>query len=84
LLVRRPGRQNARTHATNTITTRGTAPTAAAIDAAVRFVLRERAAGHSVYIHCAHGHGRSATVAAAALIAGGQASSADAAVALMR
>lgn len=42
------------------------------------------AADGPVYVHCAAGHGRSATAAAAALVARGIASDVDAALALMR
>ena len=50
------------------------APTAAQIAAAVDAVI---AANGSAFIHCAHGHGRSATVAAAVLIRRGDATLAD-------
>lgn len=50
----------------------------------MRFVLAERSAGRPVYIHCAHGHGRSATLMAAAFLAQGLARDAAEAVALMR
>lgn len=60
------------------------APSPAAIQQGVEWVQRELAEGRSVYIHCAHGHGRSATVLAAVLIATGQSATAEQAVALMR
>lgn len=41
------------------------------LDEGVAFVAAERAAGHRVLIHCEHGIGRSATLALAALVAGG-------------
>lgn len=50
------------------------APTAAQIAAAVDAVI---AANGPAFIHCAHGHGRSATVAAAVLIRRGDATLAD-------
>jgi len=59
-------------------------PTPAAIERAVAWALGERRAGHSIYVHCAHGHGRSATVAGAVLIASGAASDAPGAVRLMQ
>lgn len=59
-------------------------PTAQLIEEGVQFALRERAAGQPVYIHCAHGHGRSATVMAAAFIASGLAKDAVEAVDIMR
>lgn len=61
-----------------------TAPNADQVQEGVEWVQREMADGRSVYIHCAHGHGRSATVLAAVLIASGQAGNAEEAVALMR
>lgn len=58
----------------------GAAPRVASVLELVRYV-----EGHPrVAIHCAAGHGRSAMVMAAVLVARGHASSADAAVALMR
>lgn len=50
------------------------APTAAQIAAAVDAIL---AANGPAFIHCAHGHGRSATVAAAVLVRRGDATLAD-------
>jgi hypothetical protein len=44
------------------------APTPAQIEQGVKWALQQRAAGRSVLVHCAHGHGRSATVLAAILI----------------
>ena len=54
------------------------------MQAAVEFARGELRKGRSLYIHCAHGHGRSATVLAAVLIAEGLAKDADGAVNLMR
>jgi protein-tyrosine phosphatase len=54
------------------------------IQRGVEWAQEQLAAGQSVYIHCAHGHGRSATVLAALLIATGQASTAEEAVDIMR
>eukprot|EP00775_Hariotina_reticulata_P005305 gene5305-5540_t len=61
-----------------------TSPSPVQIQQGVEWVQRELADGRSVYVHCAHGHGRSATVLAAVLIATGQAATAEQAVALMR
>lgn len=44
------------------------APTAQQIEVGVQWALAQRAAGRPVLVHCAHGHGRSATVLAAILI----------------
>jgi hypothetical protein len=60
------------------------APTPQAIDRAVAWALAERRAGRGVYVHCAHGHGRSATVAGAVLIASGAARDASDAVRVMQ
>lgn len=60
------------------------APDAPAIQRAVEWAREELSAGRDVYVHCAHGHGRSATVLAAVLINEGKAADADEAVALMR
>ena len=46
------------------------APTPAQIEQGVKWALQQRAAGRPVLVHCAHGHGRSATVLAAILIGG--------------
>jgi predicted protein tyrosine phosphatase len=45
-----------------------TAPSPAELEAAIRFI-REQSQGGSVYVHCALGHGRSATVMLAYLLA---------------
>lgn len=47
------------------------APTVEQIQQGVEFVLANRAEGRPVLVHCAHGHGRSATVLCAALAAEG-------------
>ena len=47
--------------------THGPAPTQ--IEAAVRWIAERRRQGKKVLVHCAHGHGRSVTVLAAALLA---------------
>lgn len=60
------------------------APNAAQIQHGVEWTIRELGEGRSCYIHCAHGHGRSATVLAAVLIATGKAKTAEEAVAVMR
>jgi protein-tyrosine phosphatase len=60
------------------------APDSAQIDAAVAWAQHQLAEGHPLYVHCAHGHGRSATVLAALLIATGRAASAEEAVSIMR
>lgn len=60
------------------------APTVDQIQNAVLWGLALKRDGHIVYVHCAHGHGRSATIVGAMLIALGQASSVDDAVMLMK
>lgn len=60
------------------------APSTAALDAALAWAATQRAAGHAVYVHCAHGHGRSAAVLVAALLDAGVAADADAALALVQ
>lgn len=47
------------------------APTVEQIDGAVDWALAQKAAGLGVYVHCAHGHGRSNVVLSALLIAAG-------------
>jgi protein-tyrosine phosphatase len=61
-----------------------TAPDTLQIQQGVEWAQQQLADGQPVYIHCAHGHGRSATVMAALLIASGKARTAGEAVALMR
>lgn len=61
-----------------------TAPDTHQIQQGVDWAKEQLAAERSVYIHCAHGHGRSATVLAALLIATGQASTVEEAVEIMR
>ena len=60
-----------------------TAPTPEHVDRAVAFV-REHQADSIVYVHCKVGYSRTAVVAAAVLLDGGRATSADDAVALLR
>ena len=54
------------------------------IDSAVTWAQAQEREGRKVLIHCAHGHGRSATVLAAILIANGQAASIAEAEAIMK
>lgn len=58
-------------------------PPAAVFDEAVRWTAAKVAAGESVYVHCAFGRGRSATLAAAVLIALDRAKGAAEAVAMV-
>jgi len=44
-------------------------PSPAQIDTAVGWIAEARRSGKKVFVHCAHGHGRSVTVLAAALLA---------------
>ncbi len=62
----------------------GLPPTPAQFRAAIEWVAARREEGKVVLIHCAQGHGRSATVAAAALCRLGLATGPDAALALIR
>ncbi|CAG9460118.1 unnamed protein product [Pedinophyceae sp. YPF-701] len=77
-----------RTHATGAYfavpTWDTTGPDPAAAAQAVDWALTQRQAGRAVLIHCAHGHGRSAAVMGAALVAMGLAGGAEEAQALMR
>lgn len=50
------------------------------IQAGVEWVEQQRARGRRVYVYCTHGHGRSAAMAAALLLAAGEAPSAEAAL----
>ena len=43
------------------------------IEDGVKWLLEQRAEGRPVYVHCAHGHGRSTVVLCAALVAAGHA-----------
>ncbi|GIL73686.1 hypothetical protein Vretifemale_3819 [Volvox reticuliferus] len=60
------------------------APPSALIERGVVFALTERAQGKSVYIHCAHGHGRSALLLIACLLEAGQVSSWEEGLALLK
>lgn len=60
------------------------APTPKQIQSGVKFALQERASGAEVFVHCAHGHGRSATVLAACLLASKIADTPESAVAFMK
>ena len=60
------------------------APTLAQIEEGVQWALQQKAAGRPVLVHCAHGHGRSATVLAAILIAEGRVQGVAEAEALMK
>eukprot|EP00887_Chlorella_sp_A99_P001424 scaffold8.g1424.t1 len=60
------------------------APTVAQIEEGVQWARRQKGDRRPVLIHCAHGHGRSATVLAAILIAEGLAKSAPEAEALAK
>ena len=51
------------------------APTTQQLDKAVEWALTQRAQGRGVYVHCAHGHGRSNVVLSVALMAAGTADS---------
>ncbi|GAX73962.1 hypothetical protein CEUSTIGMA_g1412.t1 [Chlamydomonas eustigma] len=60
------------------------APTLQQLDQAVEFSLHEAAEGRPVFIHCAHGHGRSATVMAACFLESGKAASVEQAINMMK
>jgi hypothetical protein len=62
----------------------GSAPSDAQFRAAVQRVARWRGAGRCVLIHCAQGHGRTATITAAALLGLGLASDVEEALAMVR
>jgi len=62
----------------------GTAPRQEDIRRGVAFAVEQRAKGRSVLVHCAAGHGRSATVLAAALVEAGLHATWQEAVAHMR
>lgn len=61
----------------------GTAPTAAQLRAGIDFI-REKLSSGSVYVHCAMGHGRSATVVAGYLMASGATGDLPATINLIR
>lgn len=48
-----------------------TAPTCVQIAGAAAWALEQRAQGRAVFVHCAHGHGRSCVVLVALLVAAG-------------
>lgn len=60
-----------------------TGPTVEQIEAGVAWSERQVAAGRGVLVHCAHGHGRSAAMLAAILIARGDAADVAGAVAML-
>ena len=60
-----------------------TAPSVEQLTEGVAFVMKQRQRG-PVLIHCAAGHGRSATFAAAVLLSDGEASHPDEAIAMLR
>jgi protein-tyrosine phosphatase len=60
------------------------APTSTQIDAGVNWALQQIEEGRSVLVHCAHGHGRSATLMSALLIAKGMAGDGIEAEALLK
>jgi diacylglycerol kinase (ATP) len=59
------------------------APPLLPLQAAVDWVVGQRTQGRTVLVHCAQGHGRSATVCAAVIVRMGDAVDVDAAVALL-
>jgi hypothetical protein len=61
-----------------------TSPTVDQLSAGARWITEQRDAGKTVYIHCAFGHGRSATILAAYLIYAGKAESPDEAISLLK
>lgn len=61
-----------------------TGPTAELIEEGVRWALQQRKRGQSIYVHCAHGHGRSATVLCACLIEEGKAGLLEDGIELMK
>ena len=62
----------------------GAAPTDCQFDEAVRWVASRRAEGRTVLIHCAQGHGRTATLASAVLVRLGMAGNLGDALAMVR
>lgn len=61
----------------------GSIPTLEQFEAAVEWISRCRAEGNTVLIHCAQGHGRSATILAASLVHLGLASGVDHALSMV-
>lgn len=62
----------------------GAAPTDRQFDEAARWVAARRAEGRCVLVHCAQGHGRTATIAAAVLVRLGLAEDDEEALAIIR
>ena len=61
-----------------------TGPSPQQIQEGVEWARQQAGSGRKVLVHCAHGHGRSATLLGAILIADGVVQSVDDAVALMK
>ncbi|HUT53618.1 MAG TPA: dual specificity protein phosphatase family protein [bacterium] len=62
----------------------GTAPTLAELEQGARFLEAALAAGRKALVHCTFGHGRSATMAAAALIVMGDAGTPEEALGILK
>jgi hypothetical protein len=62
----------------------GTAPTPAEIEQGARFLETALAAGRKALVHCTFGHGRSAVMAAAALMVMGDAATPDEAIGILK
>ncbi|GFR52561.1 hypothetical protein Agub_g15150, partial [Astrephomene gubernaculifera] len=60
------------------------APSASQVDRGVAFALSERSLGRPVYVHCAHGHGRSALLLIACLLEAGAVGSCEEGLALLQ
>lgn len=60
------------------------APPTQAIESGVQWAMAQHKMGRAVYIHCAHGHGRSNVIMCAVLIANGNAATIDDALALVQ
>ncbi|KAG2493681.1 hypothetical protein HYH03_008195 [Edaphochlamys debaryana] len=60
------------------------APTASQIDHGVAFCLAERNMNRTIYVHCAHGHGRSALLLIACLLEAGHVGSVDEGLAVLQ